>query len=81
MPENQAQPTTETPQISPRKKFFVSMETTDVMFGVGLLFLFVGLSLALGVGWAFAAVGAILTGVSLWMIAPLPAVKEHDDAA
>jgi lysylphosphatidylglycerol synthetase-like protein (DUF2156 family) len=72
------QTTIETPQISPRKNIIVSIETTDVMFGVGLLFLFVGLSLALGVGWAFAVVGAILTGVSLWMIAPLPAVKEQD---
>ena len=78
MPENQAQSTTETPQISPRKNIFVSIETTDVLFGGGLLFLFVGLTLAIGVGWGFAAVGAILTGVSLWMIAPPPAPKEQN---
>jgi len=69
---------TETPQISARKKFFVSIETTDIMFGIGLVCLLVGLGLAIGWGWGLAAVGAVLVGVSLWMIAPMPAVKGDD---
>ena len=72
------QPATEASQITPKKNIFVSVETTDIMFGVGLLFLFVGLTLAIGVGWGFAVVGAVLTGVSLWMIAPLPTAKEPE---
>jgi hypothetical protein len=64
------QPATETPQIQARKKFFVSIETTDALFGVGLLFLFLGLTLAIGVGWAFAAVGTILIGLAIWSVTP-----------
>ena len=68
------QPTTETPQIAipTQKSFAVSVETLpDVLYLVGLLFVFVGLGLTVGWGWGLAADGVVMIGTGLWFIAPM----------
>jgi type VI protein secretion system component VasK len=50
------------------------IEATDIMFWAGLVFIFIGLGIALGWDWALAVVGGILLALSLWLTTPLSPV-------
>jgi UPF0716 family protein affecting phage T7 exclusion len=51
------------PQNAPQPKF--GFEATEIIYLVGVVFLFIGLWLAIGLGVAFASVGGVLIATAI----------------
>ena len=58
----------------PEKK--PKIEAPDIMLFLGLLLLFVGLGLAISWPVALAVTGAVLIGLSIWLVEPKKPAKD-----
>jgi len=52
------------------------IEAPDIMLFLGLALLFVGLGFAVSWPWALALTGAVLIGLSIWLVEPRSSSKD-----